>query len=396
MEQQDVFLALKLLFLPFLYLKGKGVLQLEQWFRYTYKVSFAVAFNSGRSSLSVILKVLNVGKGDEVLLQAFTCVAVPNAVIWQGAKPRYVDIDNSFTMDVLDMEKKITHKTKAIIVQHTFGIPAKMEKIIAIAKKRKIIVIEDCAHGIDYTYQNKKIGTFGDLAFFSFGRDKAISSVFGGMAITNNEVFGKKLRQFEKKQNYPGMFWTFQQLFHPVAFSLILPLYNFFSFGKVILVVLQKLHLLSFPVSQKEKAADKTELFVRKFPNAPSVLALSQLRRIQKFNHARRETAKRYIAEFKSNNLTFSTVVPYLRFPLLVENREYVLSYCRKRNIFLGKWYAEVIDPKGVSLQNVQYKKGMCPKAELFARKIINLPTYPTLEKKQTEKVIEVLKECIQ
>ena len=120
-----------------------------------------------------------IGEGDEVLVQAFTCVAVPNSVLWAQATPVYADIDATLNIDPIDVEKKITNRTKAIIVQHTFGIPADMDALVALAKKHNILLIEDCAHSLGATYKGKKVGTFGDAAFFSFGRDKVVSSVFG-------------------------------------------------------------------------------------------------------------------------------------------------------------------------------------------------------------------------
>ncbi len=184
-EADDVFLAVKTIIQPLLWKTGKATSDAEQWFRNYFSVEQAVSFNSGRSALLAILKAFGIGEGDEVLVQAFTCVAVPNSVLWAGAKPVFVDIDATLNMDPKDAEKKITKNTKALIVQHTFGVPAQMDKIIALAKKHHLILIEDCAHALGATYKGKKVGTFGDAAFFSFGRDKVVSSVFGGMAIIN-------------------------------------------------------------------------------------------------------------------------------------------------------------------------------------------------------------------
>ncbi|HSX40366.1 MAG TPA: aminotransferase class I/II-fold pyridoxal phosphate-dependent enzyme, partial [Candidatus Saccharimonadales bacterium] len=216
-QTSDILLALKTLLAPWNYYKGNYATALEQWFVKNFKVASAVSFNSGRSSLFAILKALDIQKGDEILMQTFTCVAVPNAIIWAGAKPVYVDIDKTLTMDAKDLERKITAKTKAILVQHTFGIPSNMDEIRTLARKNKLIVIEDCAHTIGAVYNGKKLGTLSDVAFFSLGRDKAFSSVFGGMAITNNRTLGNKLKSIQKKKNNPNVFWVFQQLLHPVA-----------------------------------------------------------------------------------------------------------------------------------------------------------------------------------
>lgn len=392
LERKDALLSLRLLFSPWAFFNGKYVKLLEQWFRQFFGVSHAISFNSGRGALFGILKVLDIGNGDEVVLQAFTCVAVPNAIISAGAKPVYADVDEQLTIDVKDLEEKISKKTKAIIVQHTFGIPAKLEKIKKIAKKHKLFLVEDCAHTIT-------LGTVGDAAFFSFGRDKAVSSVFGGIAITNNQVLGPKLREFQRKLEYPPVFWTAQQLFHPIFFFfLILPLYNFFSLGKVFLVLLQKIHLFSLPVSSAEKQGKAESVLVKKLPNVLACLVLFQLKRIKEFNQRRKAISKMYVEEVSKSFFTvpYKKTIPFLRFPVLVDKRDQLLNFLKQHGVYLGKWYAEVIDPKGTNLKAVFYQRGACPKAEFFAKKIVNLPTYPTMTKLDVKKVIQLLKQYVQ
>jgi len=391
-EHSDVLAAWKQLISPQSYLKGESTSKLEKWFCSFFDVPHAVSFASGRGALYAALKALGVEKNDEVILQAFTCVAVPNAVIWAGAIPIYCDIDESFTINPQELEKKITKRTKAIIVQHTFGIPSNMEKIMALAKKNNIFVIEDCAHEVGVEYNNKKLGTFGDIAIFSFGRDKAFSSVFGGMAITNNSELSKNIKTYQESLSYPTKKWVFQQLFHPVAFSLILPLYNY-SIGKILLVLFQKLGLLSFPVSQKEKESILDETGLKKMPNGLTVLSLVQLGKLDRYNKKREEISKLYKETLSTKFIFLKTPLAFLRFPVLYSNRDGLISYLREKGIYVGKWYSEVIDPKGVDFKKCYYTKGTCEVAEESSRTIINLPTYPTMEIKDAQKIIYLLNE---
>lgn len=392
--KKDILIAVKLLLSPWGYQKGEKIKLLEQWFRTYFTVSFAISFNSGRAALYIILKALGVGNGDEVLLQAFTCVAVPNSVIWTGATPVYIDIDSSYTLDIKSLEKRISKKTKAIIVQHTFGIPANLVQIRRVAKKYKLFVIEDCAHVIGGTIKNKKLGTFGDVSFFSFGRDKAFSCVFGGIAVTNNKELGKKIRSLQKQLEYPSFFWTAQQLFHPILFSLVLPFYNSSFIGKGMLVVFQKLHLLSFPVESKEKIGAMPPHSIKKLPNALAVLAILQLKRISDVNEKRKEICLRYTQELVPLGLhiLIRKDVFFLRFPFLVDARDDMLRFFRAKNIYLGNWYSNVIDPKRVDFKKIFYIPGSCQRAEHAAKKIINLPTYPAMSEEDVEKVIATLK----
>lgn len=391
-QKNDIFSALKMLLMFWKFFQCDYIKQLERWFRSYFKVSYAISFASGRGALYTILKALDISKNDEVLMQAFTCVAVSGPILALKAKPVYVDINNSLTMDPVDLEKKITKKSKVIIVQHTFGIPADLDKIIKIAKEHNLTVVEDCAHLLGTIYKNKKIGLYGIASFFSFGRDKAFSSVFGGMVITNNKDLGTKIRIFQKRQNFPSFFWTFQQLLHPIAFSFILPTYNLLSIGKIILVVLQKIKLLSFPVIKEEKQGKLPLIFVKKLPNALCFLTINQLKKIEEYNLMRRKIASIYLQKIMKENVIFpyEKSLPFLRFPVIVNNRDKIFNSFKKKGIYIGKWYSEIIDPIGVNFEKINYKKGVCPKAEEIAGKIINLPTYPTMKTEDAEKIVQM------
>lgn len=393
-QKDDVLLALKLLFSPWRFFRAESIRLLEQWFRQYFDVPYAVSFNSGRSALYAILKTIGVSTNDEVIIQSFTCVAVPNSIIWTGATPVYTDVSPSLTMDKDSLKKKMTKKTKAIIIQHTFGIPADITTIIDIAKERKLFVIEDCAHAIGIDYKNRQLGLFGDASFFSFGRDKAFSSVFGGMVITKSRSFGKKLRVFQKHLREPGVVWTMRQIFHPLAFFFILPLFDFFSLGKILLVVLQKLRFLSFPVSYHEKVGESKPTFVVKLSEPLACLALQQVRKIKEFNKHRMDISTYYLNHLKNYafDIPCKEPIPFLRFPILTEDRDQVLDFFKKNKVYLGTWYSNIIDPKGVDFAKINYERASCSKASYYASRIINLPTYPAMTMDDAKKVVDLLK----
>ena len=140
----------------------------ENMFKQYLNVQYASSFWKGRVALYAILKAMGIGEGDEVLVEGFTCVVVPNSVIFAGAKPVYVAPDpKTYNMDINQIEPKSTPKTKAIVAQHTFGFPADMDAIIEIAQRHNLKVIEDCAPALGATYKGKKVGTLGDAAFLA-------------------------------------------------------------------------------------------------------------------------------------------------------------------------------------------------------------------------------------
>lgn len=391
----DFIISLKLLFKPWLWKKGGKVDKVENWFKEYFRVPSAISFNAGRSALLAILEALELPSESEVLLQAFTCVAVPNSVIWAKLKPVYADIDDSLNIDVADAEKKITAKTKVLIVQHTFGIPADMEKIVEFCKKHRLILIEDCAHSLGATCRGKLLGTFGEAAFFSFGRDKIISSVFGGMAITNNKSLGDKIVHYRKNLASPSYFWIFQQLLHPLICSVILPVYNVLSLGKVILFIVQRIGLLSFPVYIKEKLGKQPAEFPARYPNCLANLLLVQLDKLEKFNDRRREVVKQYAEGLRKSDFTLPQKLygaVLLRYNVLTRRADELRFKFKKRGAILGNWYKHIVDPQGVKMENLGYIGGSCPKAEAAAATSLNLPTYPYLGPSQVKEICELLK----
>ncbi|PIR71921.1 MAG: polysaccharide biosynthesis protein, partial [Candidatus Nealsonbacteria bacterium CG10_big_fil_rev_8_21_14_0_10_36_24] len=132
-EWDDVWLALKLIFMPWLWKRGKAVLEMEEEFKKYLGVKQAVSFNSGRTGLLAILTALGLEPGSEVLLQAFTCNAAVNPILWSGLKPIYVDCDeNNFNIDIEDLKRKISPNSRVLMVQHTFGLPANMDEILSL------------------------------------------------------------------------------------------------------------------------------------------------------------------------------------------------------------------------------------------------------------------------
>lgn len=357
-------------------------------------------FNSGRSSLLALLNALGIGKGDEVCVQAFTCNAVPNPVLWSEAVPVYIDVDETLNMSPEDLEKKVTPRAKAVIVQHTFGIPANMDRILEVARRHNLIVIEDCAHALGAEYKGRKVGTMGDVSFFSFGRDKVISSVYGGAAATNNARIGQKIEAFWKTCGTPSRFWVFQQLLHPLIFAIALPLYNVFGIGKVLIKGAQMMKLLSFAVTKGERRGVKPAHFPKRMPDRLAALALGQFRKLERFNAHRRSIAALYATHIHNahirtirNSSRGEGIIArknvFLRFPVFHEQRDAIVRGARKRGIYLGDWYSSVIAPDGTDLEAMRYKKGSCPNAEEAARTVFNLPTHIAISSSDARKIAE-------
>lgn len=374
----------------------------EKSFSDFIKQKYCVAFNSGRTAFLAILQALGVKEGDEVLVQGLTCAVLVVPILYLKAKPVFVDIDETLNIDTIDLKDKITNKAKAIVVQHTFGWPAKIEELKVIAKERNLFLIEDCAHSLGSQYQGNYCGTFGDASFFSFGRDKVISSVFGGLASTNNESVALGIKKFQQGLKRPSWWWTFRGLLNPILTNnFILPLYSFWSLGKIALVFLQKTRILPRPVSEKEKQGKMPKQFIKKMPDKLAVLAKYQLAKLEKFNEHRKSIATFYIQALKGSNFILPFARPlakdnpnFMKFPILANaNPKVILKKAKKVNILFGDgWRETPVVPFDTNIEKMGYLWGSCPKAEKIAACLINLPTHINISQEGAQKIVNFLK----
>jgi UDP-2-acetamido-2-deoxy-ribo-hexuluronate aminotransferase len=176
--------------------EGKTIKEFEKNFRKYTGSKYAVSVNSGSSALYLALKALNLKKNDEVLTVAHSYVATVNSILLNDLKPVFCDIKNNLTIDEEDVKKKISKKTKAIILVHIQGTPVNFEKLMPIIKENNLKIIEDCAQAIGSTFKNKHVGNFGDIGCFSFHPLKNLSALGdGGMIVTKNKKIFEWLRK---------------------------------------------------------------------------------------------------------------------------------------------------------------------------------------------------------
>ncbi|MBI2327084.1 aminotransferase class I/II-fold pyridoxal phosphate-dependent enzyme [Candidatus Curtissbacteria bacterium] len=392
---EDVILAYKLLLTPQSWYRREGIKKLEQYFLNRYKARITQATVSGRSALQFLLEAA-IDVDDEVITQAFTCLAVPNAITWAGGKVVFADIsEDTYNLDPRDVSKKITGKTKAVIVQHTFGIPASLHEIKRICEEHKLILIEDCAHSLGAKYDNQLVGTFGDGAIFSFSQDKVVSGVGGGLLLIRNKRIAKLFRGMSHKFVIPTKKEIARALFHPIFWSFALPTYDLLL-GKGLIFVLWKLGFLKGAVSEQEQVGLKSLEGSDGLSGPQAQLVLQALGRLDQDNKRRIEIAQRYREELGSIPVgypqpSFASQAIYLRYPIRVENPKKLRSFARRQNIILGNWYQTPIAPMS-SAAKLYYTQDSCPVAEEVGRSVVNLPTYPRLSNKQVERVIKTLK----
>ncbi|WP_263385169.1 DegT/DnrJ/EryC1/StrS family aminotransferase [Granulicella arctica] len=169
---------------------------------------YGIAVNSGTSGLHLCIRALGIGPGDEVLVPSFTFVAAANAIRYEGAVPVFVDIElRTLNLDPTRLEEAITSRTRAIVVVHTFGVPADMQSILQIARKHHLRVIEDACEALGAEYQGTRVGAFGDLAVFAFYPNKQITTGEGGMIVTQDPRLAADIRAMRNQGRYVSDAW---------------------------------------------------------------------------------------------------------------------------------------------------------------------------------------------
>ena len=175
--------------------EGKFVKEFEKKFSQYNSRKFGVAVSSGTAALEVAINALNLKKNSEVIIPSFSIIATALCVVKCGLKPILVDCSlSTWNMDPEKVIKKISNKTSAIIITHIYGLPVDLQKIMNVAKKKNIKVIEDAAEVIGLKYKNKMCGSFGDVSTFSFYANKHITTGEGGMIVTNKKDIYEKCK----------------------------------------------------------------------------------------------------------------------------------------------------------------------------------------------------------
>lgn len=177
--------------------EGKKTKEFEEELKRLIGTKYVSAYMNGTVTLFTALKLINIKRGDEILVPSLTFAASINAILFAGGKPVLVDVDKTMNINPELIKEKITKKTKAIMPVHLYGQSADMDKIMKIAKENSLFVIEDAAQGIGVFFNNRHVGSFGDMGSFSFYGNKTITTGEGGALVTNRDIFGRGIKMFK-------------------------------------------------------------------------------------------------------------------------------------------------------------------------------------------------------
>lgn len=373
--------------------QGPAIAEYERAFAHQIGVRYAYSFSSGRVGLYGLLHVLGVGPGDDVLVQVPTHVVVPNAIRYAGARPVYVDCRlNTFNMDLDQAERRITPRTKVLLLQHTFGIPNEMDAALALASRHGLVLIEDCAHALGASYDGRQVGSFGRAAFFST-EEKTISSTMGGMVVTDDPKLAAQVQAFQSSCAWPPTFLAVRYVLKLVLFHLITEPYVH-HYTRPVYKLFRSRYIAPGATSRQEEVGARPSNYEQRLSNVQAALALGQLRRLDKNLAHRQWVANAYRTRLLESGLDLpeppvKAEPAYVRYPICVEDREAVVRAVAPHAV-LGKWWTSVIDGAAAPALS-DYEKGSCPHAEAVVEHLVNLPTHLRVSARDIEAITAAL-----
>jgi dTDP-4-amino-4,6-dideoxygalactose transaminase len=353
-----------------------------------------ISFAAGRMAFYSVLKALNVGKGDEVILPGFTCSVMPNAVWRTGAAPIFADIDQeTLGSSAAEISKKITPRTRVIVAQHSFGIPCNIKEIIDLGNKLGLPVVEDCAIALDSSLNGIKVGNWGTAAIFSTDHSKPLNTMIGGFFYTRDPQLYREVTESAAKlpqlsQEHQYRLWK-QLLFerkysHPESFRQR-------KLRQYIEAILKcsRIHSKE-PVfleddSNGPEPSDSRPRYPYPAPMPPFLaqLGLFELARWDQEKTSRRKLLSGYLQLAQETRMS-----RYLPRAYQDSNRDIVplrFAFCHPKAAFLKRKMSELIDISWTWFrqpiiccetgpESIGYKYGACPTAESLGAKIINWP----------------------
>lgn len=390
----DSLVALRYLADPRALVRGPAIAEYERAFAERIGARHGLSFSSGRVGLYGILRALGIGPGDEVLLQVPTHIVVANAIRYTGASPVYVDCRlDTYNMDLDEAERRVTPRTRAVVLQHTFGIPADLDAALDLARRHNLELIEDCVHALGATYDGRPVGTFGRAAFFSTEETKTISTTMGGMVTTDDPDLAARLRDFQSSAAWPPAaltaryvlkFALYYYLTEPRVHALTRPLYE----------GLGRRNPLPQATTHAEMAGERPAGYEQVLSNGQAAIGLRQLRRLDANLAHRRAIASLYRQQLAALGVEgpqppAGAEPAYARYPVWVEDRQRVVR-AAARHAVLGSWFTSVLEEAAAPAAG-GYQMGSCPRAEAVARHLVNLPTHLRVGPRDVDALVAVL-----
>jgi len=363
-----------------------------------FNVSNAFAFWKARVALYAILKALGVGSGDEVIVPGYTCVMNINPIKYLGAKPVYVDIESQmFNINPSLIEAAIKSRTKVIIAQHTYGYPCQIDRILDMAKKHNLHVIEDCCLAFGSTYKGKLAGTFGIASYFSFQWNKPFTTGLGGIAIVPDSKLADKIKSLYENETVSPSYKEVLMLTAQLAVYRAFIYPRTTAMAQSIFRALTKKGVIIGSSDKSEFSPVMLPDFFKKMSVIQAYSGLHQLHRLKRNLAHRREMTALYDKLLAQKGWPVcrhdkSIIDPVMvRYPVRIKEKEIAIAEAAGAGIELGSWFECPLHPIETPLEKYDYTVGMCPEAEKAGRQVVNLPLHPRVGEKTVKRTVEFI-----
>lgn len=358
----------------------------------------AIAASYGRMAFYYILKALNLPRDSEIIFPALTFWVVPEMARVLGFRPKFVDIDpGTFNLDPAKFEAAITPNTRAVVPTHLYGQPCDMDPIRAAARAHRLFVIEDCAHALGATYKGRKVGTFGDAAFFSFQMLKPLNTYGGGMALTNDAALAARIRAMAEAEKWPAPKDVFKKLLfgnlqrksigpYGFTFTMFLAFYIASFFGD---------YDLSRYLWEKIRPLDSLpDSYRKRYTNAQAMVGIEMLENIDRFNALNRVHAKKLTAGLAGIDAIQAPAMPpdtesvYYQYCIRAEDPDTLKRCAIRAGVDVETMHVDICNV----LDLFEPFKTKCPVAEA-TEQTLQLPVYASLTDKDLNRIINVIQD---
>ena len=373
--------------------KGRSdLISLETSFARFIGVEHAIFVPSGRIALYLILKHAGLRPGDEVLLPAFTFFAVPQVIRALALKPVFVEVNpGNCGMNLSDAEERITSRSRAIIPTHLFGIGADLEGITSLARKHKLMVIEDCAQGCGAEKNGKKLGSFGEASYFSFSLTKNITCLGGGMIVTKSKELAEKIRnEVGGRPPIPmGSLVTNFIKILAMKTSTFPPVYNWMTFPIVSRLGRKGKDVINDLFREKEEVdltTEKIDKSIKIPPNIQARIGIRQLKRVRGVNAGRLRNGTYLLRALEKRGAVLEWKPAenpgniFMSFIVLATERQEARNELWEMGIDTSIGFMSFCPSFFAPQDAEQY-----PQAKRISESILHIPVYPSLKEKELE-----------
>jgi len=356
----------------------------------------ARAFGLGRQALVILLKALGVNVGDKVGVCGYTCLSVAEAVKVCGAIPVYLEVDKYLCIEPEEILRQRTGSLKVVILQHTFGIPGRLEELLAGCHKIGATVIEDCAHSLGCTWKGEPLGKFGEGAIYCSEWGKPYSTGQGGMLTVNSKRLLDEVDKQIEELALPAstkseLILECERRIRSISGQSRLKDYLLYACSK----------LRDFSIVKRTSGFADDFCFYRGYVRLAgtmtSKVGIKQLKNWPKLKQLRNNNTKMIEDRLSKAGLPLwpkpdEADVTMLRYPVFTQNKSKLLNRARKCNLDIAGWYVSPVHPlKGDDLTRVDYREGSCQRSQDMIKQLVYLPTGFTLDRERLETMMSII-----